>query len=153
MSIDSSELTYQLACENIEKIRQRYTQANASKSFWSRMVSSSDLRLEQILKLESLVAGIKDLTGRYIGLHVLTDEFNLSAVRGCYYSILNEIQSTYKKKPEDFINSKLVKILLSDLKLDELPSESERQKDMDNYQQALGSINIVSIKQDVSLAL
>lgn len=124
---------YELACENIADLKFRYNQASKSKGYLSQMFSYPDIRIKQIEKLEYIVSGINILLERFIQKDVLTDGFNASAVKGCYFLILNEIQSTYKNNPENFTNSLLVKILLQDLELKDIPSIEDSKQDIKNY--------------------
>lgn len=147
MSVSVPQVTVDLAYETLvdkaKNIQNRYKAAHSKKSYVSQwFVAAFDLREDQIAVFDKLINGVNRLHERCIQPEKFSSEFNLSALRGCYYATLKAIQKTYTCKPEKFINSQLVKILMADLNISALPSDAAMATDLKHYAEAIAIIEV-----------
>lgn len=137
MSKSSQELSYEILKQRAQGLNHRYNQANASKSFFSSFLTELKVRHTQIALIQKTVEEIDFFMDRLFNPEIFTQAFCLSALRGAYFSVLVDIKKKYTYYPDNYKNSILVKILLENLELEDLPGADEIQNSIKQYQELL----------------
>ena len=132
---------YELLAAKAKSLECRYNRSYKQKNYLLQWMADTDTRTTQINKLTNLVSNIDLILSRWSQLDKFTDSFNLSALRGCYYSLLLEIRETYKNQTK-FTNSDLVQLMMEDLEISKLPVNEHMKKDIDKYKLAKEMIRV-----------